>query len=186
VVTFTNPWTSTRYSFGRILDYPHSYHRIYDVIHAKHKNDLIEVMNYMLKDLQSKYDRFSSRQAISCDQAIRIITIDLHSLKTSKMSGALPLLLLYNFMTWTVTLPYLYYHQSPFSHLIFLRSTYVYALILHLPLFFKYRSIKIYFIFSLTHTLKNYTGLHVQSHFYSFDLPKNVILMVQIMKLLVT
>jgi len=98
MVRFTNPWTSTRYSIGRILNFPHNYGRIYDVIHAKHKHDLIEVMNYMLKDLQSKYDRFSARQAISCDQAIRTITIDLHSLQTLKMSGILPLLPLYTFM----------------------------------------------------------------------------------------
>jgi len=123
VVRFTNLWTSTCYSLGRILDYPHSYRRIYDVIHAKHKHDLIELMNYMLKDLQSKYDRFSARQAISYDQAIRTITLDLHSLQTLKISGALPLLPLNTFMGWTVTLPYLYYHQSPSSHLIFLRST---------------------------------------------------------------
>ena len=106
---------------GRILDYPHSYRRIYDVIHAKRKHDLVTVTNYMLKVLQSKYHRFSARQVISYVQAIRTITTDLRPLPTLKMNDAIPLLPLYAFMAWTVTLPYLYYHQSPSSHHIFLR-----------------------------------------------------------------
>jgi hypothetical protein len=47
----------------------------------------------MLKGLQSKYESFSARQVISCDQAIRTITIDLHLLDNLKMCGALPLYL---------------------------------------------------------------------------------------------
>jgi hypothetical protein len=121
VVRFTNPWTSTRYPLVGFLDYPHSYRRIYDVIHAKRKHDLIAVTNYILKVLQSKYDRFSDWQAISCVQAIRTITTDLHPLPALKISGAIPLIPLYAFMVWTVTLPHPYYHQSPSSHLIFLR-----------------------------------------------------------------
>jgi hypothetical protein len=156
VVRFINAQTSTRYELGRILDYPHSYCRICDIIHTKHKQDLIEVMNYMLKGIQSKYDRFSARQYIPYDQAIWKITIDLHSLQTLKMSGALPLLPLYTFMEWTMTLLYLYNHRNPSFHIIFLRPIQVYSLILHLLLLFSHQYIKTFF-FYLT---------YVQYHFY--------------------
>jgi hypothetical protein len=45
------------------------------------------IINYMLKGLYSKYARFP---ATSCFQTLRTITIDLHSLQSLIMSGAIP------------------------------------------------------------------------------------------------
>jgi hypothetical protein len=123
----------------------------------------------MLKRLQSKYDRLSARHGIFCVQAIRTIPSDLHSLTTLKTSGVIPLLPLYAFMAWTVTLsfPYLDYHQSPSSHLSFLRSkpmpsSYIFPCSSHTEI------LKQFFYFNLTLIRNNYITL--QYNFIFIDL----------------